>query len=333
MSGISVWRGSRWALCAFFILCAPVVGQPPKSSPQVARVEVKVAASVNGAAILAAEVQMELRRVVKGLKLTPVAQKQMEAQALQQLVDRVLILQNLDRTKQGATKDELDTALDRLSKQLKQTGKTLAAHAAGLGLDEPSVRRQYAWQIGWSRFLERYMTDENLSKFFEKQRRDFDGTQIRAAHILFKVRANEDGLALARVLEEAAKVRQEIVAGKITFEAAAAKYSAAPTKDTGGDVGFINRHDPMPESFSKAAFALEKGAVSEPVVSAFGVHLIHCREIMPGKKEWQAVRPEIEQAVAQYLFAWIADRERPNATIEFKAAVPHFKPGTQEVVE
>lgn len=323
------------SVCWLFLVAVTHAQTETKTDPaarQPVAVEVKVVATVNGAAVLAAEVQMELRRVVKGLSLTPAAQTQMEATALQQLVDRVLILQNLERTKQGATKDEIDLAVDRLAKQLKQTGKTLANHAASLGLDEAALRRQFAWQIGWSRFVERHLTDENLGKFFDKHRRDFDGTQVRAAHILFKIPEGGDAKTLASVLEKAQDVRAEIAAGKMSFAQAAAKHSAAPTKDTGGDIGLIGRYDPMPESFSRAAFALEKDAVSEPVVSAFGVHLIQSREVVPGSKTWKEVRPELEQAVAQYLFTWLADRERTNAAIEFKPGVPHLKPGTQQVV-
>ena len=40
----------------------------------------------------------------------------------------------------------------------------------------------------------------------------------------------------------------------------------------------------MPEPFASAAFALGKGAISQPVISMFGVHLIRCTQEKPGTK-------------------------------------------------
>jgi hypothetical protein len=34
-----------------------------------------------------------------------------------------------------------------------------------------------------------------------------------------------------------------------------------------------------------------------------------------------------------YLFDWLASQQRPMATIQFTAAVPHFKPGTQQLAD
>ncbi|MGL5869000.1 peptidylprolyl isomerase, partial [Clostridium chrysemydis] len=73
--------------------------------------------------------------------------------------------------------------------------------------------------------------------------------------------------------ETCEKIREEIVAGNDTFEQAAMKYSSCPSKDQGGNLGAFGRGMMVPE-FEQAAFALEIGAVSEPVQTQFGFHLI-----------------------------------------------------------
>ena len=45
------------------------------------------------------------------------------------------------------------------------------------------------------------------------------------------------------------------------------------SKETGGDLGYFGRGQMVPE-FEKAAFELEKGKVSAPVKSSFGLHMI-----------------------------------------------------------
>ena len=120
----------------------------------------------------------------------------------------------------------------------------------------------------------------------------------------------------SEIRDTARKVRQAIVAGEFNFTEAAARYSAAPTADKGGEVGWISRHEPMSPEFNKAAFQLSPNQLSQPVVSLVGVHLIYCLEVKPGQRTWQEARAELIAAVRQYLFHWLADRERTRTTVE-----------------
>jgi peptidyl-prolyl cis-trans isomerase SurA len=168
--------------------------------------------------------------------------------------------------------------------------------------------------------LKRHLTDANLQKYFELHRRDFDGTQLRVAHILLKLPADAGEESIAAAQARAAAINEEIQAGQLAFADAAKAHSQSPTAKTGGDLGWIERHQPMPEAFSRAAFALEKGQFSEPVVSPFGVHLITVADIKPGKKTWQDAAAELRPAVTIYLFRWLADKERAKAKVEYLAA-------------
>ena len=73
----------------------------------------------------------------------------------------------------------------------------------------------------------------------------------------------------------------------------------------------------MPAEFSRIAFGLKPGEVSQPFVSPFGVHLITVLEEKPGTKTWKEVESELRPAVITYLFRWIADKERSVAKIEY----------------
>jgi parvulin-like peptidyl-prolyl isomerase len=73
----------------------------------------------------------------------------------------------------------------------------------------------------------------------------------------------------------------------------------------------------MPEDFSRAAYALKPGEVSEPLLTSFGVHLISILEEKPGAKTWRDVEAELRPAVTLYLFRWIADKERKTTRIEY----------------
>ncbi|MBA7673463.1 Peptidyl-prolyl cis-trans isomerase C [subsurface metagenome] len=84
--------------------------------------------------------------------------------------------------------------------------------------------------------------------------------KIRASHILVDKQS------------QALKVLEELKSGR-DFKELARKHSTCPSGKRGGDLGFFGRSQ-MVKEFEKAAFALNVGAVSEPVKTQFGYHII-----------------------------------------------------------
>jgi len=99
--------------------------------------------------------------------------------------------------------------------------------------------------------------------------------QVEASHILICYEGAaycESALtkdeALAKIQEIKSQVTPE------TFDIFAAENSTEPGADeTGGYLGWFSRGEMVPD-FEEAAFNLQKGAISEPVETEFGYHLI-----------------------------------------------------------
>ena len=89
--------------------------------------------------------------------------------------------------------------------------------------------------------------------------------KIRASHILVKTE------------EEAKKLYEEIQNGA-DFAELAKEHSSCPSGRDGGDLRFFGK-GMMVKAFEDAAFALEKGQVSEPCETQFGWHLIQLTDI------------------------------------------------------
>jgi hypothetical protein len=134
------------------------------------------------------------------------------------------------------------------------------------------------------------------------------------------------------VRQRAQTLREEIVAGTVSFSDAARKNSQSPSARDGGELPWISRHEPMPEIFSVAAYRLQVGEISPPVVSSLGVHLIKCLEIEAGTRTWQEVREPLTAAVREHLYAWNAGRPGEQPDIRYTGATPYFQRGTRELV-
>lgn len=288
-----------------------------------------IAAHVNGVPITVHEVHREVESAFANREIAPEAKNELLAHALEQLISRRLVLKWLAQTNQHANDAEVESAITQLKKQLEQRGGSLQEFLDRQKLDDAGLRRSLAWQIGWRRYLNEHLTDANLEKYFHRHRREFDGTELRVAHILFAVAEPAKAESVAECRKKAIEVWERIQAKELNFEQAVNEFSQSPSREQKGDIGFIGRRAPMPEPFSRAAFELEVGQVSQPVVTHFGVHLIQCLEVRPGPKNWHEVRGDLELAVTQYLFRWAADQVRATTKIEYSAEFPHFQPGTE----
>jgi parvulin-like peptidyl-prolyl isomerase len=278
-------------------------------------------ATIDGEPVFATEVERELAQAYGTRKLEGDERRTLLARARDQVIDRRLVLRKLIQQGDVASPADIDHALAKLEKQVTDQGVALNEHYLQLGATRDDVKQALQWKLSWQKYLAKHLTDANLQTYFERHRRDFDGTELKVAHLLIKP-AGRDGEAGAAAVKQAEQLRQSITGGKLSFAEAAKQHSAGPSAKDGGDIGWIQRREPMPEAFSAVAFALKPGEVSPPVTTTFGVHLIQVQEVKAGTKTWQDAADQLKPAVTLYLFRWLADKERVTAKVERTADWP-----------
>lgn len=128
--------------------------------------------------------------------------------------------------------------------------------------------------------------------------------QVHAAHILLPSKDAAD----------AARIR--IVDGGDDFATVARELSTdRATAENGGDLGWFAREEMVPP-FADAAFALEPGAISEPVQSEFGWHLIRVEESDPDRPLTDAQINRLRQEVVN---RWL---EAQRSALGVSASLP-----------
>lgn len=115
--------------------------------------------------------------------------------------------------------------------------------------------------------------------------------------------------------EEAKKIEEELKKGA-DFAELAKKESKDPGASDGGDLGFFTKEQMVPD-FSKVAFALEPGKISDPVKTQFGWHIIKVEEKRARKAPgFDQVKPQIEQFVTRKAQAEYVAKLRETAKVE-----------------
>src|SRR5690554_2283144 len=143
------------------------------------------------------------------------------------------------------------------------------------------------------------ISQKELEAYYEQRSGDLAREERRASHILI-----EDGADAEQTL---ASIKERLSAGE-SFEELAKEFSVdTVSAQEGGDLGYAGR-GVYDEAFEEALFSLEKGAVSDPVKTTFGVHLIRLDDVrrseVPSLAELeQQLRLELARTRASERFA------------------------------
>lgn len=122
-------------------------------------------------------------------------------------------------------------------------------------------------------------TDEELHSYYSTNRsRWVKAEQVKARHILIKADALV-GTATAKA--KADELYKKAKAGEDFAKLATANSQDEGSAKKGGDLGYFNKGDMVPE-FEASAFKLKVGEIGEPVLSKFGWHIIKVEGKKPG---------------------------------------------------
>lgn len=224
--------------------------------------------------------QSQLDREMEALKSLVAADKQDELRPkiLDRLIDQVVMYEAAK--KDGVTK----------SAEFKQKMQDMERGVASTMLAE--------------KVLAEKITDESVKAHYESIKDKFAQNKVKARHILV-----EDA-------QTAEKLIKQLEAGA-DFSKLAQANSTGPSAGNGGDLGWFNAGEMVPE-FSKAAFALKKGEFTKaPVETQFGFHVILVEdkndgEVIPFEQVQQIVRQDLTKTSLE---AFI-DAERKKANIK-----------------
>lgn len=283
---------TRTCLPLLLTLAACLAGCPERHKGAERPPDVAV---VHGRPIPLEELQSELaflRRTSGGvLPQTDAEQLALRRATLEDLVDRMLVLDAAQQEGLTVSAEKVDRELLRLKAEYHGPGFDEALSEGMLSLQE--LRERTRARLVMERyfvdevFARVVVTDAEIEAWYKDHPEDFtQPEQVRAAQIVVKTP------------EEARRIAAKVRDG-MTFEEAARRWSLTPDAKLGGDLGFFKK-GVMPPAFDQACFALGVRQVSDVVASDYGFHLFKLLDRRPAEaRSLQKARGEIERLLLQ----------------------------------
>jgi peptidyl-prolyl cis-trans isomerase C len=326
MPGIQRWL----AWLGIILLATPAPGQTSANLPA----PTAAAAMVNGQPLPEAWVQRGLRRV------PPAEHAKARPEIINYLVDNMLIDQFLAQQKIPVEPKDVAARLGELQAELKKQGQDYQTMLKQMLISEDELKGQILADLRWEKFTMAQGSDAVLKDLFEKNGTMFDGSQVRARHILLTPPASDAG-AVAKAKAQLVAFKQQLEAEatravakmppsadplarenerlavlQTAFGKLASEHSLCPSKADGGELNWFPRNGSMVEPFAAAAFALKTGQMSDPVQSQFGLHLI----LVTGRKsglntKFEDVKDEVREAYCNRLRESLVAEQRKAAKI------------------
>lgn len=314
----------------------PVTPPAPKARPT------GVAATVNGQSIHEVEVYRAL------LQFPPHTWEMARKEIIAHLIENTLIDQYLTAIKIVADSKDVEGAIAEMKAELAsmKPPKDYAKELEAMMITEAEFREAVVAQMKWEKFVRQQATDVELKKTFDSSPDVFDGTLVRARHILLTPGSDpakqKEAEGLLRgikqsVEQEAAKavaalppqqandplIREQTRTAKIEemFALYAKDRSKCPSAKEGGDLNYFPRAGAMVEPFAKAAYSIKPFEMTDVVVTEFGYHLILVTARKQGTaKKFEEVKEDVRLLYQMRLKEAVIAQMKPKANVTMNPA-------------
>ena len=161
----------------------------------------------------------------------------------------------------------------------------------------------------------------HVLKVVERERAGVPGTQVVQTHARHILLRPSPQLSEAAAVARLADYKKRIESGNADFAALARENSQDGSAKDGGDLGWTNPGQFVPE-FEQAMNNLDPGQISPPIVTRFGVHLIRVDErterTLSSDEQRQLARNMLREKKAQEAFDTWAREIRGRAYVEYR---------------
>jgi peptidyl-prolyl cis-trans isomerase SurA len=239
-----------------------------------------VAAIVNDSVISHYDLRQRVNLFIatSGIQVTPEVKKKISEQVLKQLETERLQLLEANKNRVSVSSSEVDDAINNILKSNGLSKDGLAKLFAEHGVHMATFRGQIAAQIAWSKTVqERFgdrvnVTPEDVTFEMKRLSQGADKAHFLVSEIFQSVDNPEQD---AKVQSDMNEVESQLQQGA-PFQAVARQFSQNPTAAKGGDLGWVEDGQLLPE-LNAAVEKLRVGEITPPIRAAGGYYILLLR--------------------------------------------------------
>jgi peptidyl-prolyl cis-trans isomerase SurA len=287
------WKKS-WVAAA---LAAAALGVQPAA----AQMAEAVAAIVNDNVISTFDVRQRANLILlsAGVRPTPEIQQRARGQALRDLVDERLQLQEAKKYDITISGDNIDQRIRQIAQANQTTPDAFMQNLSGAGVGAATLRQQIEADLAWQRLMAGMFRSRiriSSVEVRETQAR-IAANSSRPQFLVSEIFLPAESDAERTEAQASAQRLLEQMQHGAPFPLVARQFSAAPSAAAGGDLGWLALTE-LPSELQSVVERLQPGQVSVPVRGQHGVFILALRDRREGIAAGSATMVALRQITA-----------------------------------
>lgn len=255
------------------------------AAPAAAQLAEGVAAIVNDSVISTYDVRQRANMLLvsAGIEATPEMLQRARAQAVRDLIDERLQMQEAARFNVTVAPEVVDSRIADIARANELPAQQFIDQLAAAGVPIGTLRRQIEADIAWQRLMTGLynprlrISEVEIRETQERLALSATRPQYLISEIFLPASTEQE---FQEMLQGGARLIQEMQRGA-PFPMVARQFSQAASAAAGGDIGWIAATELAPE-LQPIAERLQQGQVSMPVRTPTGVYIIALRDRRAG---------------------------------------------------
>ena len=258
---------------------APSMTAQDAAAPQVQQIE-GVAATVNDDPITFSDVSERAQMLILSLGSQPTQEQvqQLANQALEQLIDEKLQLQEAAEFEVEVSDSDIANSIEGLARQSGLTREDFINSLLQAGISPRSLENQTRADIAWRRIMGGLygsrirISQTQINDQMTRLRASASKEQYQIREIFMFApdeQTRQEAFTVANTLKE------QLLNGA-SFQLAAQRFSSAPTAASGGDMGWVTADD-LDEARASYISAMPGPGITDPILAEDGVYILQVR--------------------------------------------------------
>lgn len=212
------------------------------------------------------------------------SERELREKVIEQMVFEKLLQLHAGDTGINVSEAMLDEATKNLARQNNLSEEQLLRQLKEDDISAEEFRKNLKNQLLIQRVIDRdvkrqiSVLDSEVDAILGNLSQGQANRSYNISHIQLAINDETSADEIEKVTKRGEDLRRQILAGEISFEDAAIRYSRAGTAEDGGKLGWKTKAQ-LPALFAEALSNMKVGDISAPLVSPGGIHLLKLNEL------------------------------------------------------